>query len=291
MMAARAGKAPSFQALILRLQDYWAKQGCVILQPYDVEMGAGTFHPATTLRALGPKPWKAAYVQPSRRPSDGRYGENPNRLQHYYQYQVILKPAPQDSQALYLKSLDALGIDARRHDIRFVEDDWESPTLGAWGLGWEVWLDGMEVTQFTYFQQVGGIECDPVSTELTYGLERLAMYVQGVENVYDLDFNGAGVKYGDVFKRAECEYSAFNFEAADTALLFRHFADAEKECGALLDKKLPLPAYDQCIKASHVFNLLDARGAISVTERAAYIGRVRALAKACCEGWLTGEAA
>jgi glycyl-tRNA synthetase alpha chain len=285
-----AGKAPSFQALILRLQDYWAKQGCVILQPYDVEMGAGTFHPATTLRALGPKPWSAAYVQPSRRPSDGRYGENPNRLQHYYQYQVILKPAPADSQALYLKSLAALGIDARRHDIRFVEDDWESPTLGAWGLGWEVWLDGMEVTQFTYFQQVGGIECDPVSTEITYGLERLAMYVQGVENVYDLDYNGAGVKYGDVFKRAEREYSAFNFEFADTALLFRHFADAEKECGALLGRSLPLPAYDQCIKASHCFNLLDARGAISVTERAAYIGRVRALAKACCEGWLAGEA-
>ena len=290
-MAARASKAPSFQALILRLQDYWAKQGCIILQPYDVEMGAGTFHPATTLRALGPKPWSAAYVQPSRRPSDGRYGENPNRLQHYYQYQVILKPAPQDSQVLYLESLAALGIDARRHDIRFVEDDWESPTLGAWGLGWEVWLDGMEVTQFTYFQQVGGIECDPVSTEITYGLERLAMYVQGVENVYDLDFNGAGVKYGDVFKRAEREYSAFNFEVADTALLFRHFADAEKECGALLERKLPLPAYDQCIKASHCFNLLDARGAISVTERAAYIGRVRALAKACCEGWLAGEAA
>ena len=288
---ARASKAPSFQALILRLQDYWAKQGCIILQPYDVEMGAGTFHPATTLRALGPKPWSAAYVQPSRRPSDGRYGENPNRLQHYYQYQVILKPASQDSQMLYLKSLAALGIDARRHDIRFVEDDWESPTLGAWGLGWEVWLDGMEVTQFTYFQQVGGIECDPVSTEITYGLERLAMYVQGVENVYDLDFNGAGVKYGDVFKRAEREYSAFNFEVADTALLFRHFADAEKECGALLERKLPLPAYDQCIKASHCFNLLDARGAISVTERAAYIGRVRALAKACCEGWLAGEAA
>ncbi|MGH7006963.1 MAG: glycine--tRNA ligase subunit alpha [Stellaceae bacterium] len=289
-MAARAAKAPSFQALILRLQDYWAKQGCVILQPYDIEMGAGTFHPATTLRALGPKPWHAAYVQPSRRPSDGRYGENPNRLQHYYQYQVILKPAPADSQDLYLKSLAALGIDARRHDIRFVEDDWESPTLGAWGLGWEVWLDGMEVTQFTYFQQVGGIECDPVSTEITYGLERLAMYVQGVENVYDLDFNGAGVKYGDVFKRAEREYSAYNFEVADTALLFRHFADAEKECGALLGRKLPLPAYDQCIKASHCFNLLDARGAISVTERASYIGRVRALAKACCETWLAGEA-
>jgi glycyl-tRNA synthetase alpha chain len=287
-MAAGASKSNSFQALILTLQNFWAEQGCVILQPYDVEMGAGTFHPATTLRALGPQPWKAAYVQPSRRPSDGRYGENPNRLQHYYQFQVILKPAPVDSQALYLKSLVALGIDAARHDIRFVEDDWESPTLGAWGLGWEVWLDGMEVTQFTYFQQVGGIECDPVSTELTYGLERLAMYVQGVENVYDLDYNGAGVTYGAVFKRAEREFSAFNFEHADTALLFRHFADAEKECRALLGlaKALPLPAYDQCIKASHCFNLLDARGAISVTERAAYIGRVRALAKACCEHWL-----
>ncbi len=288
-MAACASKVPSFQALILRLQDYWAKQGCVILQPYDVEMGAGTFHPATTLRALGPKAWNAAYVQPSRRPSDGRYGENPNRLQHHYQFQVILKPAPAASQALYLDSLAALGIDAKRHDIRFVEDDWESPTLGAWGLGWEVWLDGMEVTQFTYFQQVGGIECDPVSTGITYGLERLAMYAQGVENVYDLDYNGAGVKYGEIFKRAEREYSAYNFEVADTALLFRHFADAEKECGALLGRKLALPAYDQCIKASHCFNLLDARGAISVTERAAYIGRVRALAKACCEGWLAGE--
>jgi glycyl-tRNA synthetase alpha chain len=283
-------KANSFQSLILNLQNFWAERGCVILQPYDVEMGAGTFHPATTLRALGPKPWRAAYVQPSRRPSDGRYGENPNRLQHYYQFQVILKPAPSDSQALYLESLTALGIDAKKHDIRFVEDDWESPTLGAWGLGWEVWLDGMEVTQFTYFQQVGGIECDPVSTEITYGLERLAMYVQGVENVYDLDYNGAGVKYGDVFKRAEREFSAYNFEFADTALLSRHFKDAESECQALLDKKLPLPAYDQCIKASHAFNLLDARGAISVTERASYIGRVRALAKACCEGWLAGEA-
>jgi glycyl-tRNA synthetase alpha chain len=281
----------SFQALILRLQSFWADQGCVILQPYDVEMGAGTFHPATTLRALGAKPWKAAYVQPSRRPTDGRYGENPNRLQHYYQFQVILKPAPADSQALYLKSLDALGIEMKRHDIRFVEDDWESPTLGAWGLGWEVWLDGMEVTQFTYFQQVGGIECDPVSTELTYGLERLAMYIQGVENVYDLDFNGAGMRYGDVFKRAEREFSAYNFEHADTALLLRHFADAEAECRALAAKQLALPAYDQCIKASHVFNLLDARGVISVTERAAYIGRVRALAKACCEGWLAGESA
>ena len=258
----------------------------MILQPYDVEMGAGTFHPATTLRALGPKPWKAAYVQPSRRPTDGRYGENPNRLQHYYQFQVILKPAPADSQDLYLKSLEVLGIDRNKHDIRFVEDDWESPTLGAWGLGWEVWVDGMEVSQFTYFQQVGGIECDPVSTELTYGLERLIMYVQGVDNVYDLAYNSEGVTYGDIFKRAEFEFSTYNFEAADTEQLLRHFTDAEKECRSLLDRNLPLPAYDQCIKASHRFNLLDARGVISVTERAAYIGRVRALAKACCEGWL-----
>jgi len=292
-MAASAFSGTSFQALILRLQEFWARQGCVILQPYDVEVGAGTFHPATTLRALGPKHWRAAYVQPSRRPTDGRYGENPNRLQHYYQFQVILKPAPADSQDLYLRSLAALGIDFANHDIRFVEDDWESPTLGAWGLGWEVWLDGMEVSQYTYFQQVGGIECDPVSTELTYGLERLAMYVQGVENVYDLDFNGAPppnrITYGDVFKRAEREFSAHNFEAADTEMLFRHFADAEKECQALLERELPLPAYDQCIKASHRFNLLDARGVISVTERQAYIGRVRALAKACCEGWLAGE--
>jgi glycyl-tRNA synthetase alpha chain len=289
MVAAAAATGNSFQELILKLQAYWAAQGCVILQPYDVEMGAGTFHPATTLRALGPLPWRAAYVQPSRRPTDGRYGENPNRLQHYYQFQVILKPAPAESQQLYLDSLAALGIDARRHDIRFVEDDWESPTLGAWGLGWEVWLDGMEVSQYTYFQQVGGIECDPVSTELTYGLERLAMYVQGVENVYDLDYNGAGVTYGEVFKRAEIEFSAYNFEHADTRLLLRHFADAEQECKALLVQALPLPAYDQCIKASHAFNLLDARGVISVTERAAFIGRVRALAKACCEGWLAQQ--
>ncbi len=289
MVAAAAATGNSFQALILKLQAYWAGQGCVILQPYDLEMGAATFHPATSLRALGPKPWRAAYVQPSRRPTDGRYGENPNRLQHYYQFQVILKPAPPDSQQIYLDSLAALGIDARRHDIRFVEDDWESPTLGAWGLGWEVWLDGMEVSQYTYFQQVGGIECDPVSTELTYGLERLAMYVQGVENVYDLDYNGAGVTYGEVFKRAEVEFSAYNFEYADTKLLFRHFADAEEECKALLARELPLVAYDQCIKASHTFNLLDARGVISVTERAAYIGRVRALAKACCEGWLAQQ--
>jgi glycyl-tRNA synthetase alpha chain len=291
----------SFQALILRLQSYWAEQGCVILQPYDVEVGAGTFHPATALRALGPEPWRAAYVQPSRRPTDGRYGDNPNRLQHYYQLQVILKPAPADSQELYLKSLAALGIDARRHDIRFVEDDWESPTLGASGLGWEVWLDGMEVSQFTYFQQVGGIECDPVSTELTYGLERLAMYVQGVESVYDLDFNGiegeGRITYGQVFKRAEREFSAYNFERANTAVLFRHFAEAEAECKVLLNEadpdanrpKLALPAYDQCLKASHLFNLLDARGVISVTERAAYIGRVRAMTRACCEAWLAGS--
>lgn len=276
----------SFQSLILKLDDYWSERGCVILQPYDMEVGAGTFHPATTLRALGPEAWKAAYVQPSRRPTDGRYGENPNRLQHYYQYQVILKPSPADSQQLYLDSLRHLGIDPMEHDIRFVEDDWESPTLGAWGLGWEVWLDGMEVTQFTYFQQVGGIECAPVSCELTYGLERLAMYVQGVENVYDLDFNGRGVKYGDVFLQAEREYSAHNFEHANTDMLTRHFQDAEAECQSLIEAKLALPAYDQCLKASHLFNLLDARGVISVTERQAYIGRVRNLAKACCEGWL-----
>jgi len=280
-----------FQSLILRLHDFWAKQGCVILQPYDMEVGAGTFHPATTLRSLGNKPWKAAYVQPSRRPVDGRYGENPNRLQHYYQYQAILKPSPENVQELYLDSLRALGIDSETHDIRFVEDDWESPTLGAWGLGWEVWCDGMEVSQFTYFQQVGGFECFPVASELTYGLERLAMYIQGVENVYDLDFNGDGVTYGDVFLENEREYSAYNFEFADTDMLLRHFADAEKECAALLAKKVPLPAYDQCIKASHVFNLLDARGVISVTERAAYISRVRAMAKSCCEGYMAMLAA
>jgi glycyl-tRNA synthetase alpha chain len=282
-------KPPSFQEIILRLHRFWGEQGCLILQPYDMEVGAGTFHPATTLRALGPKPWQAAYVQPSRRPADGRYGENPNRLQHYYQYQVILKPSPPDPQKLLIESYRALGIDPALHDIRFVEDDWESPTLGAWGLGWEVWCDGMEVTQFTYFQQVGGIPCEVPSCELTYGLERLAMYIQGVENVYDLDFNGRGVTYGDVFHRAEVEYSAHNFEFADTALLFQHFADAEKECIQLVDRGLALPAYDQCIKASHRFNLLDARGAISVTERQAYIGRVRALAKRCCEAWLAGE--
>ena len=282
---------PSFQALILRLHEFWSAQGCVILQPFDMEMGAGTFHPATTLRALGPKPWRAAYVQPSRRPSDGRYGQNPNRLQHYYQYQVIMKPSPENAQALLLDSYRALGLDPLVHDFRFVEDDWESPTLGAWGLGWEVWCDGMEVGQFTYFQQVGGIGVTQPSFEMTYGLERLAMYVQDVENVYDLDFNGQGVRYGEVFLRAEREYSAYNFEHADTVALARHFEDAEKECAAILAHGLALPAYDQCIKASHLFNMLDARGVISVTERASYIARVRVLAKGCCEAWVAGEAA
>ena len=272
--------------MILTLQSYWAKEGCVVLQPYDVEMGAGTFHPATTLRALGPKPWRAAYVQPSRRPGDGRYGDNPNRLQHYYQFQVILKPSPDDILDLYLGSLRAIGIDTAKHDIRFVEDDWESPTLGAWGLGWEVWCDGMEVTQFTYFQQVGGIECRPVSGEITYGLERLATYIQGVDSVYQLAYNDAGVTYGDVFLENEKQFSAYNFEQANTEVLFRQFGEAQAECRALLDAKLPLPAYDQAIKASHIFNLLGARGVISVAERQAYIGRVRELAKGCCEGWM-----
>jgi glycyl-tRNA synthetase alpha chain len=295
----------SFQDLILALQQFWGEQGCVILQPYDMEVGAGTFHPATTLRALGPKPWNAAYVQPSRRPKDGRYGENPNRLQHYYQFQVIMKPSPPDFQDLYLESLARIGIDPMVHDIRFVEDDWESPTLGAWGLGWEVWCDGMEVTQFTYFQQVGGFDCDPVSGEITYGLERLAMYVQGVDRVFDLSFNGRTdarkLTYGDVFLQAEQEYSRFNFEHADTGVLLQHFCDAETECKALLEAgapapeandkrhKLALPAYDQVIKASHTFNLLDARGVISVTERQSYILRVRELAKACCAAWLMTE--
>ena len=278
-----------FQSIILTLHAYWADKGCVILQPYDMEVGAGTFHPATTLRALGPAPWKAAYVQPSRRPADGRFGENPNRLQHYYQYQVLLKPSPENSQELYLDSLRALGIDPMAHDIRFVEDDWESPTLGAWGLGWEVWCDGMEITQYTYFQQVGGFECDPISVELTYGIERLAMYVQGVENVYELQFNSDGVTYGDIFHQAEVEYSTYNFEKADVVTLRRHFEDAEKECAALLDAGLSLPAYDQCLKASHCFNLLDARGVISVTERQAYILRVRELAKGSAAAWLKSQ--
>jgi glycyl-tRNA synthetase alpha chain len=282
---------------LLTLQQFWAAQGCVILQPYDMEVGAGTFHPGTTLRSLGPRPWKAAYVQPSRRPKDGRYGENPNRVQHYYQFQVILKPSPPDLQALYLRSLEAIGLDLRLHDIRFVEDDWESPTLGAWGLGWECWCDGMEVSQFTYFQQVAGVECAPVSGELTYGLERLAMYVQGVDSIFNLNFNGREgdekVVYGDVFKQAEEEYSRYNFEYANVELLFQHFRDAEAECRALLAKGdagerhlMALPAYDQCLKASHLFNLLDARGVISVTERQSYILRVRELAKACGAAWL-----
>jgi glycyl-tRNA synthetase alpha chain len=284
----------SFQSLILTLQQFWAARGCVLLQPYDMEVGAGTFHWATALRTLGPDPWNVAYVQPSRRPTDGRYGENPNRLQHYYQFQVVLKPSPPDSQQLYLDSLRALGIDPMAHDIRFVEDDWESPTLGAWGLGWEVWCDGMEVTQFTYFQQVGGFDCSPVSVEFTYALERLAMYVQGVENVYDLDWDGVpkdqgGKTYGDVYREAERQYSTYNFEKADTEMLFRHFTDAETECAALVAAKLPLPAYDHCLKASHLFNLLDARGVISVTERQSYMLRVRTMAKACCEAWLAQQ--
>ena len=290
----------AFQDLILTLQRFWGAQGCVILQPYDMEVGAGTFHPATTLRALGPKPWAAAYVQPSRRPKDGRYGENPNRMQHYYQFQVIMKPSPANIQELYLASLDAIGIDTRVNDIRFVEDDWESPTLGAWGLGWEVWCNGMEVSQFTYFQQVGGFDCNPVAGEITYGLERLAMYVQGVDRVFDLNFNGRTdarrLNYGDVFLQAEREYSRHNFEHANTDMLLQHFKDAEAECKSLIAKgeskdghQMALPAYDQCIKASHVFNLLDARGVISVTERQSYILRVRELAKACCAAWLTTD--
>ncbi len=293
-MAATTENPPSFQSLILRLQAFWAGRGCVLLQPYDMEIGAGTFHPATALRALGPEPWKAAYVQPSRRPTDGRYGKNPNRLQHYYQFQVILKPSPGDVQETYLKSLKELGIKTDLHDIRFVEDDWESPTLGAAGLGWEVWCDGMEITQFTYFQQVGGFDCDPVSVELTYGLERLAMYIQGVDNVFDLDWNGLSVKdggvlYRDVFLQAEQEYSKYNFEVADVDMLKSHFKDSEAECARALAADLALPAYDQCLKASHLFNLLDARGAISATERQAYIGRIRALAKDCCAMWLKSQ--
>ncbi|WP_375381178.1 glycine--tRNA ligase subunit alpha [uncultured Sphingomonas sp.] len=277
--------------MILTLHDYWSERGCVILQPYDMEMGAGTFHPATTLRALGPNPWNAAFVQPCRRPTDGRYGENPNRLGAYYQYQVILKPSPPDLQELYLGSLAAIGVDTTRHDIRFVEDDWESPTLGAWGLGWEVWCDGMEVTQFTYFQQMGGFDCKPVAGELTYGLERLAMYIQDVDNVYDLAFNDApkgqgGVSYGDVFLENEREMSRWNFEVADTDTLFDAFRKAAAECENCLDAKLPIPAYEQAIKASHVFNTLQARGVISVAERQAYIGRVRDLAKGACGAWM-----
>jgi glycyl-tRNA synthetase alpha chain len=281
----------SFQDMILRLHDFWSKQGCLILQPYDMRMGAGTFHPATTLRALGPDPWNAAYVQPSRRPTDGRYGENPNRLQHYYQYQVILKPNPPNLQELYLQSLAAIGVDPLAHDIRFVEDDWESPTLGAWGLGWEVWCDGMEVTQFTYFQQVGGFDCKPVAGELTYGLERLAMYIQGKDWVYDLAFNDRGVTYGDVFLKNEQELSKYNFEIADTDALFDGFTKAEAECRRCIEAEIPLAAYDQAIEASHLFNLLQARGVISVQERASYIGRVRDLAKGSCQAWIDKNSA
>jgi glycyl-tRNA synthetase alpha chain len=282
-------KVLSFQDIIMNLQKFWGKYGCVILQPYDIEVGAGTFHPATTLRSLGPKPWKAAYVQPSRRPTDGRYGENPNRLQHYYQFQVIIKPSPKDIKQTYLRSLAAIGIDTKKHDIRFVEDDWESPTLGAAGLGWEVWCDGMEVTQFTYFQQMTGIECKPVSVELTYGLERLCMFVQGKNNVFDLDWNNDGVKYKEVFFQAEKEFSAYNFEYANTETLLKNFEFAEAECKSLLEKKLALPAYDQCLKASHIFNLLDARGVIGVAERTGYINRIRDLAKGSGTAWLNTQ--
>ena len=273
----------------MKLQNFWGKNGCVLLQPYDLEVGAGTFHPATTLRSLGPKPWSAAYVQPSRRPTDGRYGENPNRLQHYYQFQVIIKPSPKNIKQTYLKSLAAIGIDAKNHDIRFVEDDWESPTLGAAGLGWEVWCDGMEITQFTYFQQMTGIECKPIPVEITYGLERLCMFVQGKNNVFDLDWNNEGVKYKEVFFQAEKEFSAYNFEHANADILLKNFETVELECKSLLNKKLSLPAYDQCLKASHIFNLLDARGVIGVAERTGYITRIRELAKGCGALWVSSQ--
>ena len=279
-------KIQSFQDTILNLQKYWSKHGCVILQPYDIEVGAGTFHPATTLRSLGSKPWKAAYVQPSRRPSDGRYGDNPNRLQHYYQFQVIIKPSPKDIKKLYLNSLSAIGIKNQEHDIRFVEDDWESPTLGAAGLGWEVWCDGMEITQFTYFQQMAGIECKPISVELTYGLERICMFTQQKKNVFDLLWNNEGVLYREVFHQAEKEFSAYNFEYANTDNLFKIFDMHEDETKKMLEKKLSLPAYDQCLKASHVFNLLDSRGAISVAQRAEYISKIRDLTKSVGQIWL-----
>ncbi len=284
------GRALCLQDMILALHSFWGAQGCLILQPYDMRMGAGTFHPATTLRALGPEPWSAAFVQPCRRPTDGRYGENPNRLQHYYQYQVVLKPSPDNIQELYLKSLEVIGIDPLKHDIRFVEDDWESPTLGAWGLGWEVWCDGMEVTQFTYFQQMGGFDCKPVAGELTYGLERLAMYIQGVDNVYDLAFNDRGVTYGDVFLENERQMSTWNFEVANTESLFDLFRKAVEECRNCLAANLPIPAYEQAIEASHIFNLLQARGVISVQERASYMAQVRDLARGSCEAHMAREA-
>ena len=279
----------NFQETILNLQKFWGDYGCVILQPYDMEVGAGTFHPATTLRSLGTKPWKAAYVQPSRRPTDGRYGKNPNRLQHYYQFQVIIKPSPEDIKKIFLKSLSVIGINYKEHDIRFVEDDWESPTLGAAGRGWEVWCDGMEITQFTYFQQMTGIECKPVSVELTYGLERICMFTQGKNNVFDLIWNNNGIKYKDIFYQAEKEYSAYNFEFANTERLIKNFEIAELECKSLLERKLSLPAYDQCLKASHIFNLLDARGVIGVAQRTEFISRIRELAKGSGQGWLESQ--
>ena len=274
----------TFQDVILRLQEYWGRQGCALLQPYDMEVGAGTSHPATFLRALGPEPWRAAYVQPSRRPKDGRYGENPNRLQHYYQYQVVLKPSPDDIQDLYLQSLETLGIDLKQNDVRFVEDNWENPTLGAWGLGWEVWLNGMEITQFTYFQQVGGLDCKPITGEITYGLERIAMYLQGANNIFDLVW-APGVSYGDVYHQNEVEQSKYNFEQSNVEMLLAHFGDYEREAKRLTERQLALPAYEMVLKAAHTFNLLDARGAISVTERAAYIGRIRNLAKAVAQSY------
>ncbi len=292
MVSKKKKKQPKFQTFqdtILNLQKYWSKQGCIILQPYDIEVGAGTFHPATTLRSLGSKPWKAAYVQPSRRPTDGRYGDNPNRLQHYYQFQVIIKPSPKNIKKLYLNSLNTIGINHKEHDIRFVEDDWESPTLGAAGLGWEVWCDGMEITQFTYFQQMAGFECKPVSVELTYGLERLCMFTQQKKNVYDLIWNNEDVKYRDVFHQAEKEFSTYNFELANTENLFKIFDMIEKEAKMLTENNVSLPAYDQCLKASHIFNILDARGVISVAQRAEYISRIREITKGAAEIWLKSQ--
>jgi len=280
---------PSFQQIILTLQEFWSRQGCALLQPYDMEVGAGTSHTATFLRAIGPEPWRAAYVQPSRRPKDGRYGENPNRMQHYYQYQVVLKPSPTDILDLYLASLEALGFDLKKNDVRFVEDDWENPTLGAWGLGWEVWMNGMEVTQFTYFQQIGGIDCKPITGEITYGLERLAMYLQGVENVFELIWT-EDLTYGDVYHQNEVEQSAYNFEYSDAAFLFDAFNAYERQARHLMNAQLALPAYEQVLKAAHTFNLLDARGAISVTERAAYIGRIRNLARSVAQSYLDSRA-
>ncbi len=282
-------KFQTFQDTIFNLQKYWGKNGCVILQPYDIEVGAGTFHPATTLRSLGPNPWKAAYVQPSRRPTDGRYGDNPNRLQHYYQFQVIIKPSPKNIKKLYLNSLKTIGINHKEHDIRFVEDDWESPTLGAAGLGWEVWCDGMEITQFTYFQQMAGFECKPVSVELTYGLERLCMFTQQKKNVYDLIWNSEDIKYRDVFHQSEKEFSTYNFELANTENLFKIFDMTEKEAKMLTENNVSLPAYDQCLKASHIFNILDARGVISVAQRAEYISRIRDITKGAAEIWLKNQ--